>query len=51
MVMGLFLLVCMQVLMGPANKEKTRQPVLHRLTSGAGRHEPPRCYFAIAYLS
>ena len=43
--MVLFLLVCMQVLMGTANKEKTRQPVLHRLTSKAGRHRPPRWFF------
>ena len=28
-----------------------RQPVLHRLASGAGRPMPPRCFFAIAYLS
>ena len=27
------------------------QPVLHRLTSGAGRPMPPRCFFTIAYLS
>ena len=39
-----FLLVRMRVVMGTANKEKTRQPVLHRLASGAGRHEPPRCF-------
>ena len=31
-------------------KKQARQPVKHRLASGAGRHEPPRCFFAIAYL-
>ena len=51
MVMGLFLLVCMRVVIGTANKEKARQPALHRLASGAGRPMPPRCFFAIAYLS
>ena len=51
MVMGLFMLVRMRMVMGTANNEKTRQPVLHRLTSGAGRPMPPRCFFAIAYLS
>ena len=28
-----------------AFKENARQPVLHRLTSRAGRHRPPRCFF------
>ena len=42
-----FLLVRMRVVMGAANKEKTRQPVLHRLASGAGRHEPPRCFLSL----
>ena len=47
MVMGLFLLVRMWVLMGTANKEKTRQPALHRLAGGAGRPMPPRCFLSL----
>ena len=30
-----------------ANNKNARQPVLHRLTSGAGRAMPPRCFSLI----
>ena len=32
-----------------AFKENARQPVLHRLTSRAGRHRPPRCFLSLIY--